>query len=224
MENKSMCSDHPENLQAGVEQVEIDLLAVLLHAEGVNCSLQASQPITEVQFMVDETPHARITYPWNPTHAETDTIFTQQAQALNLDDWQADEIADRTNAFFAQIDKLWSATSLHTTLADRFVNRIPSNLLTAIVERAQQIATTSAALADQLIECVQDLLPNLVVEDIEVLARPLAYAMRDGSEAVQATLQRIRPVAWEELSEIEQARLSLAIARSALDELKQVGK
>ena len=74
------------------------------------------------------------------------------------------------------------------------------------------------SLADQMVECVLDILPQWDEEDLQVLARPLAYAMRDadpeGVELVMAT-QRL----WAELSEIEQARVGLAVARYAISQL-----
>jgi hypothetical protein len=61
-----------------------------------------------------------------------------------------------------------------------------------------------------MVQCVQELLPEWGEDVLQVWARPLASAMR-GSEAEIA-----RPVEWDELSESERARLSLAVARYAL--------
>jgi hypothetical protein len=98
-------------------------------------------------------------------------------------------------------------------------------LLGAIATQAHQVLSTSQSLADQLVQCVQNILPDLAEEDLYVLARPLAYTMRNGEShcAVDSTLEKIRTVAWEELSEVEQARLSLAVARCALLEIESQG-
>jgi hypothetical protein len=75
------------------------------------------------------------------------------------------------------------------------------------------------SLADQMVECVLDILPQWAEEDLQVLARPLAYAMRDiDSEGVELVTETKRP--WAQLSEIEQARVSLAVARYAISQLE----
>ncbi|HAG81788.1 MAG TPA: hypothetical protein DCL61_11625 [Cyanobacteria bacterium UBA12227] len=74
---------------------------------------------------------------------------------------------------------------------------------------------------DRMIQCVEELLPNWAEDDLQVLARPLAYAMRGAeAETVELALGAVRPLDWTELSEIERARLSLAIARIAIDDLE----
>jgi hypothetical protein len=78
------------------------------------------------------------------------------------------------------------------------------------------------ALVDQLVESVQTVLTDWETDDLQVMARPLAFSMRGGQEEVlEVLLQSVRQTDWEALSELEQARLSLAIARYALGELAQ---
>ncbi len=102
----------------------------------------------------------------------------------------------------------------------KFALRMPENLLAAIAQQAQSVVSSSLSLADQLVHCVEDVLPTFAAEDLQVLARPLAFAMRGEAEVKpwEAVLQNARPVSWEALSEIEQARISLAIARYAIAE------
>jgi hypothetical protein len=222
MEIMAMCSGNLDNSEAKAER---DLWSSLLRAEGVNCSWKGTEPLTEDMFVVEENPNLKAPYPWNPTDPETEAFFTELEHDFSLDDWQADEISNRANAFFSKVNQLWSTTKLQESLAQRFAARIPQPLLIAIANRAQQVLTTSQSLADQLVRSVQDVLPNLAEEDLYVLARPLAYAMRNGESqgAVDSTLEKVRTVAWEELSEVEQARLSLAAARCALAELESEG-
>jgi hypothetical protein len=69
-----------------------------------------------------------------------------------------------------------------------------------------------------MVECVLDILPQWAEEDLQVLARPLAYAMREvDSEGAELVMATRRP--WAQLSEIEQARVSLAVARYAISQL-----
>ena len=60
-------------------------------------------------------------------------------------------------------------------------------------------------------------MPGWDLEDLEVMARPLAYSMRgDKNDELENILATIEPVDWYNLSEVEQARLSLAIALYAI--------
>lgn len=220
MENKAMRSNQMKN-EADVER---DLWNALLNAEGVHCSWKPGDVPTEEMIAVEDIPAATISYPWNPATPEAEEFFTQAESAL-FDGWESEEITTRSTAFFAHLDHLWSATSIQATLVQRFAIRMPEAILTAIAHRAQQVVSASVSLSDQLVQCVQDLLPNLTElaeEDLYVLARPLAHAMRNAdSPAIDSALASVRPVEWEALSETEKARLSLAVARYALAELKK---
>lgn len=217
MENKVMCSNDQANSEAKVEHA---LWAALLHAEGVSCSWTGEEPLTEDNFTVAENPKAAVPYVWNPAAPESESFFTALEQELPLDDWNVAEVATRSGVFFAQVEQLWSTATLQETLMQRFATRIPQQLLTAIATRAQQVLLSSVSLADQLVQCVQDVMPTLAEDDLYVLARPLAHAMRGNDSPVEATLERVRLVEWDALSDFDQARLSLAIARYALAELE----
>jgi hypothetical protein len=218
MERKAMCSNN-ENFEARVER---DLWSSLLHAEGVRCDWNGESDLTEEQFSVEENPNAKISYPWDSTDPSTEEFFESLEQSFSLDNAYSEaEISARSGAFFDRVNHLWGAATLQDSLIERFASRVPQALLGAIAMRAQQVLSTSQSLANQLVQCVEDVLPNLAVDDLCVIARPLANAMRDGETGnpVDAALAKVRSVAWEELSEIEQARLSLVVARYALAEL-----
>jgi hypothetical protein len=223
MEKKAMCSGNLGNSETDIER---DLWSSLLRAEGVSCSWKGTEPLTEDLFSVEENPNLKTPYPWNPAEPEAESFFNELEQGFSLDDWQEEEVSTRASDFFARVNQLWSAASLQESLVERFAARIPQELLRAIAGQAQQALVASQSLADQLVQCVQNALPNLAEEDLYVLARPLAYPMRNGESrrAVDSTLEKIRTVAWEELSEVEQARLSLAVACCALLELKSEGQ
>jgi len=89
-----------------------------------------------------------------------------------------------------------------------------------IVRRAQDTIAANALLVDRLVACVQEILPTWADDDLYVLARPLAYAMRSDDAPVTAVIDAVRSADWADLSEIEQARLSLALARYTLDQLE----
>lgn len=205
------------NLQAQVEQ---ELANALLQSDDVILRWQPTEPIDMADVEVIENPHGKIAYPWNPADPASEGFFSELEQGFSLDDWQDSEIEARSTDFFAHLDQLWSTNSLEMTLAQKFA-AMPQAFLSAIARQAQQVAEASNSLADQLVLCVQEILPAWADEDLQVLARPLAYAMRDDSDAIDSTLKSIRPGEWTELSETEQAKMSLAVARYAIDQLNQ---
>ncbi|HEY9617222.1 MAG TPA: hypothetical protein V6C64_10295 [Microcoleaceae cyanobacterium] len=140
-----------------------------------------------------------------------------------FDGFSSDEISARSTAFFNQIDTLWANVTLQSSVMQQFAVRVPQSILTAIVERVQQVATTAESMAERLIASVQDLLPNLAIEDLEVLARPLAYELRDTytGDPVEAMLAKVPQVNWQEQSELNQARLSLAVAHCVIETLQK---
>ena len=174
-------------------------------------------------------------YPWNPADAEADAYFAELEQELATN-WSSAEMAAHGQALTNQLEQLWAAvpgapvreaTAQETAaqvvsagLFGQFAAQAPKPFLDKIVTRASQIIASNLSLADQLVECVQELLPDWGEEDLQVLARPFAYAMRGAeTEMLEAALCSVRCAAWTELSGIEQARLSLAIARYAIAQL-----
>jgi hypothetical protein len=204
-------------------EAELKLWDALLHAEGVQFAwLDPTEAPIEGMSIGEENPTARIPYPWNLSDPQAEEFFTDLEQEFNLDTWSTAELETRSQAFFACVDQLWAATTVHDTLAQRFAAQVPQSLLAAIMQQAQKLTSQSLSLADQLVQCVQEFLPNLAQDDLEVLARPLAYALRDRQTqtVIESTLAKVRALAWEELSDVEQANLALAIARCALAELE----
>lgn len=159
-------------------------------------------------------------YPWNPAALESEGFFRDLEGDSLFSDWSNDQqgIETGTEALFEQMHSQWAAFSvsvadtLEQSLAERFANFIPEAWLMAIASRAQQVVSINLSLADQLVMCVKPLLPSWTDEDLLVLARPLAYAMRGNSAPVGGD--------WTELSQMEQVRLSLAVAHSALVQLQ----
>jgi hypothetical protein len=170
-------------------------------------------------------------YPWDPSDIEAESYFAELEQAV-ASEWSVEELASQHQAFFAQLDTLWSAEissvdtvqALQETLAVQFGSRVPHQLLRSIAEKAQHVFTTNLSLADQLVHCVNGLLPSWSDDDLQVLARPLAFSMRGADpEQLEVALRSVRYAAWTELSGIDQARLSLAIARYAIAQLPAQG-
>lgn len=212
---------------------EQELWDALLRNEDVTINWQDDQPLTEDMVQVSEHPQAQVRYPWNPADPEAAAFFTDSDTPSIFEGWQEEEIADRSQSFFNRLDQVWAPVTLQSRLAERFSARIPQSLLAAIAQQAQaalsntqKALNTSLSVADQvsaqLVQCVQSITPTLATEDLYVLARPLAFQMRNGGvqDAIDTTLSQVPQTEWEQLSEIQRARLSLAIARFAINELQ----
>jgi hypothetical protein len=159
-----------------------------------------------------------VAYPWNPAQLESESYLTALDQEFALSDTFSDsDIAQKSQVLFAQLEQVWLTTALQKSLREKFA-RVPQDFLTRIAQSVQNATVKYQSLADQMVECVLDILPQWAEEDLQVLARPLAYAMRDvDSEGAQLVMATRRP--WAQLSEIEQARVSLAVARYAISQL-----
>jgi hypothetical protein len=151
-------------------------------------------------------------YPWEPDRAES--YFEEADAEFNWEGWSEGEIEGRSDRFFSQLNDCFSTAKETTT--QKFSSLVPQAWLEVIAQKAKAVAAANVSLADRLVECVAELLPNWGTEDLLVLARPLAYSMRDESVSIESLVPRIKETPWKELSEIEKARLSLAIARDAI--------
>ncbi|NEP05154.1 MAG: hypothetical protein F6K25_08310 [Okeania sp. SIO2G4] len=166
-----------------------------------------------------------IAYPWNPEAAESDSYFDSLEQELPLSDLLTDvEITSGCKQFLSQTDQLFSVIDIQNSLSEKFSGLAPNNLLNKLgkvaVNVVDQVNSLGSilSLSDQLVHCVSEVLPGWDLEDLEVMARPLAYSMRGSqNDAVENTLATIQSASWSDLSEVEQARLSLAIALYAIE-------
>jgi hypothetical protein len=160
--------------------------------------------------------------PWHPYSPATAQYFDQLEQTVADELGDDLEIASQWSQVSALATALWesSENNLLTTLTQKFGTRMPQALLTRLTAQVQAAANSGQALMDQLVTSTQAVITDFAVEDLQVMARPMAMAMRSGeTETVDAVVQSIRTADWEDLSEMEQARLSLAIARYALAEI-----
>jgi hypothetical protein len=189
---------------------------------------QAQAELELLQLMLqDDQP---LTYPWNPAAPEAEAYFEALEQEVLQVGWTTEDFVGAGQSLSTALNQAWaefetsqtgvtSPTSA-TAVLRQFATQVPQQLLDTIVQRAQQVVTTNLSLADQMVQCVQACLPNWAEEDLQVLARPYAFAMRGAdTEMLESALRSMRCAAWTDLSGIEQARLSLAIARYALAQM-----
>lgn len=181
------------------------------------------------------------TYPWNPLAPESEEYLLQAESEFVLQNVMEEEFDSFSTNFYSELDNLWGKFSntecykdttensivaeVKKTLQLNFAAQVPQDWLQKIAQAAGKMVNSQASIGEQLVQCVQSVLPAWQEEDLFVLARPLAYAMRSSddlapNEATQV-LEKIGDREWIALSEIEQARLSLAIAHYALNNIQQ---
>lgn len=159
-------------------------------------------------------------YPWAP--AEAFNYFTENTtdHELVLSDEEA-QLGWQTLS--AQLNTIWNGPSVQVALAQRFTRRLSQTVIDQITTKAAQVVNTGQPLAKQLIACVRDTLTEWDEADLQVMARPLAHAMRGQEEILDATINSVRDIDWHALSPMEQARISLAAARWAIDYVNEQG-
>ena len=162
-------------------------------------------------------------YPWNPALPEAEAYFEALEQEVIRAGWSREELAEQGQLLANSLSQIWATPEAsvapveplnsYSAVLRQFATQVPPQILEKITQMAKQVVATNLTLADQLVQCVQACLPNWGEEDLQVLARPFAYAMRGAETDLLESARSVRAAAWTELSGIEQARLSLAIAR-----------
>jgi hypothetical protein len=165
-------------------------------------------------------------YPWQPmTPGAEPYLASLEAEFDTLDDGElTPAIAAGWQNFAAQMTTQMAALAQPPVPSiavleqiSQFQARVPGGLLQNLATAATTLARSGQPLIDQLVQCVNEVLPAWNADDLSVLARPLAYSLRDGrGEILELNLRAIPTTAWETLSDLEQVRLTLAIASMAL--------
>ncbi|BAY97033.1 hypothetical protein NIES37_09700 [Tolypothrix tenuis PCC 7101] len=196
-------------------------------------TFNSSPSQVELDFLAALLEPADATYPWNPADQESEAYFNELEQQFLSDDlWQEDELNKRSQDFSSQLDNLWSTHNVDTASKSHNLRQIlmaslqeaftvvPQGWLNTIAQNAAEIFSSQQSIGEQLVQCVQDMLPSWGADDLLVLARPYAYAMRSGEpQCPKAMITKLGNREWTSLSEVEQAKVSLAISYYALNEL-----
>lgn len=206
---------HPESTSDRVTQIEADLFSAIINRDEVHCQIQ--QPIEASTITIAETAHSQIAYPWDPSRSASAAFFNHLDAISPLNALAAAEVEQQASRFFDQLDQLWGQ-SLDALLTRKFAS-VPQAILVAIAQQATQLLHQGDDLINQLAQCAQAAMPQWAIEDLQVLARPMAHAMR-GENPSSAPLNRD----WQTLSSTEQAKLSLTIARYAIAQLSGVAE
>jgi len=147
-----------------------------------------------------------VSYPWNPGECEDLDDTPAFCDPLKVDDLN---LGDRSPIFFAQLD----SCMIYAQLCERFGVQVPAPLLQRLYNLAKHSSRREISHLDRLVACVQPLFPDWTQDGLQELAGPLAEG-GDG-ELPDGLLAH----SWEQLSSLDQARLSLAIAHFTLQQL-----
>ncbi|MCZ2202520.1 MAG: hypothetical protein O1I87_11335 [Cylindrospermopsis raciborskii PAMP2012] len=161
------------------------------------------------------------TYPWNLASDQVDAYFQKLAAPLYSDPLLMESLEQQGENFYNSLDQIWSQVynskadrdeRPRTTLSDIFGTLVPSHYLDQIMEAAKKtFHNMEHSTIEKIVDCVQSLLPNWDMEDLLVLARPIAYSMRSGQSDYNLPNRN-----WTELSEVERAKICLVVADYAL--------
>lgn len=180
------------------------------------------------------------TYPWNIYDQSSEAYFDSLEQHFDWQDLSGMGLQSKSESFYENLDSLWckfSSNENHHINSENTVHHlqeilkttltisVPTELINAIAKKAAEVFLLQKSTSEKLVECVQNLLPNLATDDLLVLARPFAYSMRSQESSVLTSMinnfeNENRD--WVSLSEIEQARLSLALTNYALQHLQSL--
>jgi hypothetical protein len=175
------------------------------------------------------------TYPWNPADEASEAYFHHLELQFNCQDFSDAELMTSSTNFYQNLDTIWdqvaivaddnisqnTVNSLQTVLQNAF-GIIPEGLLTAIAQKASEVFTIEQSASENLIKCVQSLLPTWQIDDLLVLARPFVYSMRSNEpQPLTSIIRDFENRDWDSLSAIEQAKITLAIADYALQHLSK---
>lgn len=175
-------------------------------------------------------------YPWNPADLNAAAYFDEQDEELAAQTLSESETTMRSQKFHTHLEQLWSKMtpeasslpSLHnhclqTNLHQRFAAYVPGTWLSAIAHQVKDVSTAQS-LAEQLVQCVGVLIPSLAKADLLVLAQPFADQMHSANEPVKFVFGYAQHCDWKELSEVEHAKASLAIARYAIFHIAEAAR
>lgn len=187
-------------------------------------SLPSDQQRTELD-MLYAVLNNEDSYLWNP-HDPTAAAYLDKLEAtFEADASAGDGFDSQWHRLAQQAEQLWSSSTpdLAERLNQQFSTRMPATVLTRLATKAQAVSGSSQALMDQLVACVQDVMVSWDAGDLQVMARPLAYAMRDRHEQspIDRMIGSVREADWDSLSDVERARLTLAASRYALDAIAE---
>ncbi len=186
-----------------------------------NPSLSMTSPSATQKSSVHSELQVAVEHDFLLSLLKEEVFYTHLAAAAPDPEFAVDDSLSG-DEFFSVLERIWGRLDQRQTLLSHLAaqfHSLPQEIMTAIVHQAEQVMARQWL--DRLVACVQAALPEWSSEDLQVLGRPLACAMRGGEVAARESLLRtVRPLDWSELSDLEKARLALAAADAVLRELQ----
>lgn len=132
-------------------------------------------------------------------------------------------------SFFATLNAAWdsleSSTTIETTITAVLGDRLPQERLRHLLTTAKRVLASGQPLGEQLVQCIQNLVPELHRDDLFTMARPYATVMRDRHSPTSLDQVRtsVRAAQWDDLVPLERARLGLELSHYILAHLSPQG-
>ena len=159
-------------------------------------------------------------YPWDMKASETEEYINNLENQFS-DNWINKELENKAQSFFSRLNQCWDINSncnIYNVLSEQFGSTIPHNLLENISVEINKVITLNINPMERLIQCVKPLLSQWSEVDLQVFARPLVYAMRGDFEPEKDMVNSLMEnKQWHDLSEVEKAKITLAIAQYTLE-------
>ena len=159
-------------------------------------------------------------YPWDLKDLETEEYINNLENQFS-DNWTNQELENKAQSFFSRLNQCWDINSncnIYNVLSEQFGSTIPHNLLENISVEINKVITLNINPMERLIQCVKPLLSQWSEVDLQVFARPLVFAMRGDFEPEKDMVNSLMEnKKWQDLSEVEQAKVTLAIAQYTLE-------
>jgi hypothetical protein len=153
-------------------------------------------------------------YHWDPQSLETEAYLQSLEQA-----WPEDIVADYGTIVPTLNQALNLTTVTPVPLDTMMINPFPGMpqlIVEHILNQVKRTGLELLSLPDQLLHCVQDLFPGWAIEDLQVLARPYAYAFRSSVPSMPSQ-RSPEAIEWDKLSDLEQIRLCFQLSKVALE-------
>ncbi|MGB2927219.1 MAG: hypothetical protein WBB82_18110 [Limnothrix sp.] len=144
-----------------------------------------------------------------------DAAAVESFEVLTGED--AAELGDRSVRFFDGLDNLFSSNVYIKRLQEYFGERIPTAKLQEITTVCRELVARDLSRLERLCLSLDELLPQWSQDDVQLLTRAYSGAFRSGQSLLERSPQS---EAWDELSELGQAKCLVAIAYFVLTDLE----
>ncbi len=152
-------------------------------------------------------------YPWEHFSEEMEKYIEEKSDVI-INNYQEAEENNKSAQFFELLNNKWERLDrekIECFIKNEYSKLVPETWLKNIIKRAKDLVGKSSDNLERLLDCVQPLFPDHDRDDLSIIGRPIAYAMRSGPGKEDNKL-------WQDLTEREKIKLTMKIAQSALNQ------